>query len=370
VIFVIDTSGSMQGESISQAKTGLRHCLKMLTERDFFTIIRFASDFSAFSPDLRQAAASRVGAAGLYVDGLSADGGTEMQKAMAHALSLRRRPDAMTIVVFLTDGDVGNEDTLLALLKNNLGSARLFSFGIGSAPNEFLVRKMGELGRGQARFIRSHEDVGEVVSDFFKTLGAPVLTDVSVSWIDNVTGENAKVETYPSPCPDVFLERPLQVVAKIPSGFSGRLRVEGRQNGRAKVHEQPIPPPGGAGSRAMEALFGGEKINQLMIESMTTDDATARPKIESEVLATALDYQLLCKFTARVAVEEKVERYPDGSLKTVNVPVPVPNGWTGFAATATTDPVKALCACLIAAAGLALLVWERRGKVRCSAEEP
>jgi Ca-activated chloride channel family protein len=341
VIFVIDTSGSMSGESMGQARAGLKQCLRMLRPTDTFTIVRFASDFSSFSPDLRPAEASRLEAAREYVAGLEADGGTEMQKALEYALGLPRREGAMRLLVFLTDGDVGNEGSLMRLLTHKLGGARLFAFGIGSAPNEYLVRKMGELGRGQCRFIRSHEDIGAVMADFFKTLDAPVLTDVTVSWHDPTNVERKDVEFYPNPCPDVFVERPLQIVARHESDLYGTLVVSGRLAGRPVSYEHRLTPTDAAPHPAVDRLFGNERVGKLMVDLICAKTPDAAPRIEAEILATALEYQLVTKYTSRVAVEERVEKQPDGSLVTVKVPAPLPKGWTmhGFAATATTDPL-------------------------------
>ena len=148
VIFLIDTSGSMSGESISQAQSGLHRCLTMLHPADRFAIIRFASEFSFLSPELRDATPEKLEDARNYIAGLNAGGGTEMQPALQFALDLPKSDDRESIIIFLTDGDVGNEDSLSALLLSKLGKTRVFSFGIGSAPNEFLMTRMAEIGRG------------------------------------------------------------------------------------------------------------------------------------------------------------------------------------------------------------------------------
>lgn len=351
VVFLIDTSGSMSGESIGQAKAGLERCLDMLAPGDRFTIVRFAGDYSTLSSNLLDVAAATVEEARKYIACLAADGGTEMQDALAYVLGLRRRPGAMALVIFLTDGDVGNEDSLMRLLSERLGGARLFTFGIGSAPNEFLVRKMGELGRGQARFIRTEEDIGAAMADFFRTLDAPVLTDVSVAWFDYAGDGVPGVEYYPSPCPDLFLERPVQVVARYPSGAPDRLVVSGLLNGRQVAFEYSLASVGGSYHDAVGRLFGRRKIDRLMADRLAADQPSDISHIESGIIAASLKYQLVSKYTSRVAVEEKVEQTPDGTLATVNVPVPLPRGWSasGFVPTATNDP-------LLLAVGVALVL--------------
>ena len=356
VVFLIDTSGSMSGESIGQARAGLKRCMQMLRAGDRFTIVRFASDYSAFAPDFRDVSDERMEAATAYIDGLTADGGTEMQKALEYVLSFAPRDGAMPMVVFLTDGDVGNEESLMQLLSKELGRGRLFTFGIGSAPNEFLMRKMAEVGRGQCRFIHSHEDIGTVMADFFKTLASPVLTDIAVEWKDMADNTLAHLEAFPSPCPDVFHERPLQLLARFPEARPARAVVTGRMGGQAVRFDCDVCVDGQVRHEALEKMFGGRKIDHLMFELLRAQP-DAKKSVEEAILATALEHQLVSKYTSRVAVEERVERKPDGSLVSVKVPTPLPRGWNPakFCATATDDWLWLAVAAILLLAGCALL---------------
>ena len=342
VIFLIDTSGSMSGESIGQAKAGLKKCMEMLREKDAFTIVRFSNEFSSFSPDLRKAKKETMDAAAGYIDGLTADGGTEMQQALKHVLELPAvNKENMQFIVFLTDGDVGNEESLIRLISNKLGKRRLFTFGIGSAPNEFLMRKMAEKGRAQSRFIHSHEDVGVVMSDFFKTLEAPVLTDISLTWL-NKDGEKAEgITAFPSPCPDVFNERPLQVFVNYPSKAISKMVITGKISGKEKKYDYDIKDQKQS-YPAIEKLYAQSEINQLMYKMIM--DSSDTEDLQKEVIEIAIKHQLVTKYTSRVAVEEKIEKKPDGSLVTVNVPVELPKGWNSskFFATSTNHPLLLL----------------------------
>ncbi|MBT3296001.1 MAG: VWA domain-containing protein [Verrucomicrobia bacterium] len=350
VIFLIDTSGSMSGESIGQARTGLLQCLSMLRAEDRFTVVRFASNYSCFTPDLRPATPDRMAAARGYVESLSANGGTEMQKALQHVLSLEPAEGHLKLVVFLTDGDVGSENALTRLLENQLGRARLFTFAIGSAPNEYLVRTMAEQGRGQARFIRSHEDIGTVMTDFFRTLEAPVLTDVQLVWRDSDGTRIDALSHYPSPCPDVFYQRPLQVVAQCPAGFSGSVTIEGSVAGAPVAYPYEIAPTDQS-HIAVGKLYGRAQINNQMLDYIRAETPAQQQAIREQVIETALTHQLVSKFTSRVAVEERVTAQPNGTLETVKVKVPLPRGWdpSQFHATATHDTLLLLT-------GLGLLV--------------
>lgn len=355
VVFLIDTSGSMSGASIGQAKAGLKRCMEMLNPEDRFTIVRFASEYSCFSPRLRKATAAKLGEARGYIDCLTAGGGTEMQPALEYCLDLPHKPDTMRLVVFLTDGCVGNEDSLMRLLSRKLGSARLFTFAIGSAPNEFLARRMAEIGRGQFRFIHSHEDIGSVMGDFFNTVDAPVFTDVELRWIDR-SGEVRKVLQYPEPCPDIFHARPLQVAAKSSGGFAGAVEVEGSWDGERKTLKLDIADTASARHGAIDKLFAKSRIDALMYERLRAATSREKDILREQVVATALKHELVSKFTSRVAVEERVTRTDAGDLKSAQVPTPLPKGWdpTRFCGTATQDALL-VCLGLLAAGCYAFL---------------
>lgn len=357
VVFLIDTSGSMAGDSIGQAKSGLKRCLNMLRPQDKFTIIRFASDFSCFTPDLREATHDRLKSATEYVDSLVAGGGTEMQKALSRVLDLLADSKQMPMVVFLTDGCVGNEDSLMLLLARKLNRVRLFTFGIGSAPNAFLMQKIAEIGRGEARFIRSHEDVGSVMADFFETLATPVLTDVKVGWLDEAGEIMNNVECYPQPCPDIFAGRPLQVVGVFSGKVTG-VEIKGMLNGVEQTYREVFPPcqkqyP------AVARMFGLQRIDELMFKMLQPKSPAEKIDLKRQALMTALTYQLVTRYTSRVAVEEKVSRNPDGSLNSVRVPVAPAKGWKMFNATATNDPLLLIAGIICLLSSGILLVRKR-----------
>ncbi len=343
VLFLIDTSGSMSGDSIGQAQAGLLKCLDMLKPEDAFTIVRFASDYSAFAPELRPATPERLDAARDFVRTLQAGGGTEMQTALDYTLSQTGgRAEALRLVVFLTDGDVGNEASLMRLLGAKLGSTRVFTFGIGSAPNEFLMRRLGELGRGQSRFIRSQEDVGAVMSGFFRTLDQPAMTGVHLSWRKKDGQVLSDPAVYPQPCPDVFVDRPIQLVAKLPAGFDGTLEVTGNVAGHPATYRFSFGKAARARHDGIPTLFGQAVVNDLMYRRLGTSDPAELEGLREEVVRAGIDYQLITDFTARLAVEEAITRAPGAKLASVKVPTMLPRGWNpaAFFATATDDPSR------------------------------
>ncbi|HJT81774.1 MAG TPA: VIT domain-containing protein [Chthoniobacterales bacterium] len=343
VLFLIDTSGSMSGESIGQAQTGLLRCLDMLQPEDTFTIVRFSSDHTAFSPTLEPAHPEQLDAARSYVRTLQADGGTEMQPALDYTLSIpSRRQEALRLVVFLTDGDVGNEDSLMRLLSAKLGATRVFTFGIGSAPNEFLMRRLAELGRGQARFIRSHQDIATVMADFFRTIDQPAMTNVRLNWRSAEAQPVSTAITYPQICPDVYIDRPVQIVAKLPRKFDGSLDVSGTVGVQQVQQRFALKKATHAQHNGISTLFGQAVVNDLMYQRLRTTDESQLKALRDQVVQTAMTYQLVTAFTSRIAIEEQITRAPDGSLASVRVPTMLPKGWSSsaFFPTATNDTIK------------------------------
>ena len=151
LLFVFDRSGSMSGTAIVQARNALRACLRALNEGDLFNIFPFDHQVEQFQPESQPFTQASIDGADAYIAGIDARGGTEILGALKHALAQQAHPERLRVVVFLTDGGVGNEDEVLRELRRHLGAARVFAFGIGSAVNRFLLNKLAEVGRGQRR---------------------------------------------------------------------------------------------------------------------------------------------------------------------------------------------------------------------------
>ncbi|MCQ3923437.1 MAG: marine proteobacterial sortase target protein [Rhodocyclaceae bacterium] len=175
VVFVIDTSGSMSGSSIAQAREALELAIARLSERDSFNVIEFNSYAKALYDDARPATAANRDNAVRWVRRLQAQGGTEMALALNLALNGRENPGRVRQVIFLTDGAVGNEDGLFKLIKDKLGDSRLFTVGIGSAPNSHFMGKAAQTGRGTFTYIGRIEEVKEKMGQLFAKIESPVL---------------------------------------------------------------------------------------------------------------------------------------------------------------------------------------------------
>jgi Ca-activated chloride channel family protein len=224
LIFVVDTSGSMHGTSIAQAKKALSQALDGLSANDRFNIIEFNSITRALFHQSVAADAVNIAHARNFVQRLEANGGTEMRPALRLALDSARSESYLRQIVFITDGSVGNEEELYTMIESRLGSARLFTVGIGSAPNSWFMRKAAELGRGTFVVISALHEVGEKMDRLFDKLGHPQVTNIDVSWPGGTV-----MEVYPGIVPDLYLGEPVTVRAKaaLPFPPGSTVRVSG-----------------------------------------------------------------------------------------------------------------------------------------------
>ncbi|MAY66232.1 MAG: marine proteobacterial sortase target protein, partial [Rhodospirillaceae bacterium] len=336
VTFVIDTSGSMKGTSLTQAKDALVMALDRLTLADRFRIIRFASGYSDMTPRPVTADRAAIDRAKAYVRGLEAEGGTEISNAVTAALAgldsgaEDAAPEGRTRlqqIVLITDGAVGDEDRLLSLIKGRIGAARLFTVGIGSAPNGFLMTRAARAGRGTYTFIQAAGEIKERMAELFLKLERPALTDVALTWPQ---GGTHTVEVWPRPLPDLYAGEPLVALMKL-NGAGPELKVSGRLGGR--FWEQSVTITGGAAAPGVAGLWGREKIRQLMANMRTaslhlepTDADAARVDIRREIVRTALDIGLVSKFTSLVAVDTEPGRPAGTPMAAAQVPVNLPAG--------------------------------------------
>jgi Ca-activated chloride channel family protein len=314
-IFVIDTSGSMQGTSIAQAREALRLALDHLRLGDTFNIIRFSSDYSTFDTKPLPATPDNIVRAQRWVNALSAGGGTEMSAALTEALhSNESDTSRLRQVVFITDGSIGNEQQLFAQIQDQLGDSRLFPVGIGSAPNGFFMSRAAKFGRGTFVQIGDVSEVTERMGTLFKSIDSPVLTDLKITLSDL---------TYPSRLPDVYQGDPVVSISKIstqdlPDSFSitGDLAGSNWAENMTVSHAEE--------ASGLSVLWARAKIADL--EESRFDRAGAG-QIDAEILQTALEHHIVSRLTSLVAVDITPSRPLDSALHSASVPTMLPEGW-------------------------------------------
>jgi Ca-activated chloride channel family protein len=316
VIYVIDTSGSMHGDSIVQAREALKLALQRLAPNDRFNVIQFNHQTDELFPQAVQASVKNIQWATKYVNGLLADGGTEMLPALQLALRQHAEKGVLRQVVFLTDGSVGNEEALFKLIHEQLGESRLFTIGIGSAPNSFFMTRAAEFGRGTFTYIGKVEEVGEKMAALFAKLETPLLTDISIQW-----PEGQSVEMWPSRIPDLYAGEPIVLAVKMQQSAT-QLDITGQVAGNE--WKQQVTLKGGAQESGVHLLWARRKIAALMNEKARGRDEM---QVRNDVLAVALPHKLVSQYTSLVAVDKTPSRPIQEDLKSKAMPTNLPKGW-------------------------------------------
>ena len=317
-IFVLDNSGSMGGESIRQAKASLLMALDQLQPEDSFNVIRFDDTFDLVFPAPVAATPVNIANAKGFISSLDADGGTEMLPALKAALADLTVGDADRLrqVIFLTDGAIGNEAQMFETIRRDLGRSRLFTVGIGSAPNSYFMSRAARLGRGTFTHIGDLSQVQARMAVLFSKLENPVMTDLVAEWPVGVAGE-----AWPNPLPDLYAGEPVVLTARL-SKLDGTLRLAGNLNGEAWLAELPLSKAAtGAG---VSQLWARKKI--ASIEESRYDGASWQD-VDKGVLTVALEHHLVSRLTSLVAVDVTPSRPGGEALTTKDVPLNLPDGW-------------------------------------------
>ncbi len=323
VIFVIDTSGSMGGTSIDQAKAGLLLALDRLNPADRFNVIQFNSVTEALYGELKPWTPETLREAKAYVGQLVATAGTEMRPALQLALAGETNPGRLKQVIFLTDAAVGNEAEMFDDIARQLGDARLFTIGIGTAPNSYFMRKAAELGRGSFTYIGDITEVSERMTELLRKLEQPAITGITVRWPAALA---ATAEMYPATVPDVYAGQPVTFSARLPGAkldqLSGALAIEGQDG--TKMWQQSVDISGLRTGAGVSAVWARAKLSAL-------EDAQWRgvdpAQVREVATAHALAYDLVSSYTSLVAVDKEVARPQNESLASTQVPTNLPHGW-------------------------------------------
>ena len=361
MLYMIDVSGSMTGTSIEQAREALLQALDRLRPSDRFGILRFSSGYGEFAPEPLPATSENLAAARDYVKHLEAGGGTEMLPALLHLMRKPQIPGYLRHIILLTDGDLGNEEEIFAALRSDLGDARLYTVAIGSAPNLFLATKMAQFGRGTFTHIADISEIREQMTRLFASIESPVLTDVKLSFEGVELGD-----VYPQRLPDLFLGQPLQIFGRIYKGRVGKVHLSGRAGNEPYETTIAFDTSKTTFHPGITTLWARQRVEELM-DQWRHSDENGQKEIRDSVIAHAIRYRLVTRFTSLVAVEEIVANI-GGQSKTVPVPTELPAGWQmekvfGAPATGTADAFLETMGVALLFSGLALLFLLRRVRV-------
>lgn len=335
IVFVLDSSGSMNGFPEEKSKRLIDYAIDGLYPGDTFNVIKFSGDTAVLFDQPRYPSAANVQQAKQFVDLNWGGGGTEMMKAIRAALAPSDASDHVRIVVFLTDGYVGNDMEIISEIQKR-PNARIFAYGVGSSVNRFLLDKMAEAGRGAVEYVSFKQDDKEAEAAahrLYERLRAPLLTDISLDF-----GTLPVRDVYPRQIPDLFSAKPVVITGRYTGPAKGTIRLVAKRAGDSYTKEISVNFPAQNGrNEALPSLWARERIDDLMAQDWAgLQRGNMRDELRNQITQLGLDYRLVTQFTSFVAVEDRVVT-DSGQARRIQVPVELPEGvqheegWSGGA---------------------------------------
>jgi len=321
-IFVVDVSGSMHGFPLEISKTLMADLIGSLKPTDRFNVLLFSGGSSVMAEEPLPATQENIARALQLIDRQRGGGGTELLPALQRALSLKKAAGVSRTVVIATDGYVTVEEEVFDLIRNSLGDANLFAFGIGTSVNRHLIEGMARVGMGEPFVIARPDEARAQAETFRKLIQSPVLTQVKL----DIRGFEA-YDVEPPAVPDVLAERPVIVFGKWRGKAKGTISLSGIAGGgrfaETLMVERVKPSPANA---ALRYLWARQRITLLSdYNRLRPNDSRIR-----EVTDLGLRYNLLTAYTSFVAVDSAV-RNAGGTASTVKQPLPLPQGVSDYA---------------------------------------
>ena len=305
VAFVLDTSGSMAGSKLDQAKKALLFCVENLNDGDRFEVIRFSTEVEPLFDDLVEASKPNRDRAREYIRDLKPMGATAIDDALKKALALRSsRGDRPYVVIFLTDGrpTIGttDEDQILAgIRKRGEASTRIFCFGLGTDVNTHLLDRITEETRAFSQYVLPEEDLEVKLSSFFSKIKEPVLSDPSLKF----TGDVRTTKLYPNPLPDLFKGEQLVLVGRYSGKGDAGVLLSGSVNGETrKFSYETRFPEDSSENEFIPRLWATRRVGYLLDEIRLHGETA---ELRDEVTELARKYNIVTPFTAYLILEDE-----------------------------------------------------------------
>jgi Ca-activated chloride channel family protein len=327
-IFVVDVSGSMEGFPLNTAKQLLRDLIGKLRPSDLFNVVLFAGDSSLLSPSSLQANQENVAKAIRLLEQQRGSGGTELLPAVKQAMSIPRQAGISRSIVLVTDGYISGEQGVFDYIRENLNQSNVFSFGIGSSVNRYLIEGVAKAGMGEPFIVTEESEAPAIAAKFREYIQSPVLTDIQIRSI----GFDI-YDVHPVKLPDLLAERPVILFGKWRGAVTGNIELRGK-TGRGdyvtSLNVSDVQPD--EANRALRYLWARSRIAELS----DYGSADVSPDRIKEITALGIKYNLLTRYTSFIAVLEEV-RNQAGDARNVNQPLPLPLGVSDLAVGGDTE---------------------------------
>ena len=315
-VIVLDVSGSMAGFPLDTAKNLLRNLVQGLRSDDTFNVVRFASDSGVLAEEPLAANPANVALAIQFIDSQTSRGGTELEAALKRAFALPGGENRSRSILLITDGFISADAETAALVRDNVGKANLFTFGIGSSVNRELLESVARAGGGEPVIVTTGKEAAQAAAKFRELVSNPVLAKVVIA-AEGVTLSGIE----PDPHPDVFASRPLVITGTWTGEPKGKIIVRGI-GGNGTPFEKSIDLAAAAAKGldhpALPVLWARERVRRLT--ERKRDDESIR-----EITLLGLSYSLLTPYTSFLAVDETPREFK-GLAQTVKQPLLLPQG--------------------------------------------
>lgn len=311
LVFVLDRSGSMQGDKIEQAKEALQYIVNNLNPDDRFAVVSFSDFNEALHSGLQPVSAGGVAETVRWVEGIGAGGGTNIDAALELSLSMFDSAEGrLRFLVFLTDGEptVGEDDPATIAdhaAQANDADARVFVFGVGYNVNTVLLDQLAQENRGTATYVLPGEDLEISLASFYRKIASPVLADVALQ-IQSTAGDITAYDIFPRVLPDLFRGTQLVVVGRYRGAGTAQITVSGRAQGTDAVYVSE----GVFSDRALEAVFlprlwAGRKIAHLLDQIRLYGESD---ELVDDVIALSQRYGIITPYTSFLVDDDELAR--------------------------------------------------------------
>jgi uncharacterized protein YegL len=316
VIFVLDTSGSMRGEKIEQARAAMEYCLGRLNPDDRFNIITFGSKVSPFREVPIDVSAKNVAAARTFIEDIVAEGGTNISGALAVALTGEATPDRPRLAIFLTDGaptdgELIPDKIIEGVKKENGAKTQIFVFGVGNDVNAHLLDRLAEETDGSSEYVKPKEEIDAKVAVLYDRLANPVLADIGLAF-----GELQTSSVYPRKLPALFRGSEIMVFGRYRNGGQHTFTVSGQLAGKALSYsctaQLPETAAPEAGTEFVAPIWAARAIGFLLQEIRLRG---RNDELIAEVVRLSRRYGIVTEYTEFIAAASKAtEKMSDKEL--------------------------------------------------------
>lgn len=303
ITFVLDTSGSMSGEKIQQARKALEYCVQKLNDGDHFNIIRFSTDVELFKETLVEANKTNIEAATEFINDLDARGGTDINNALKAALEMPYDDKRPSIIAFLTDGKptIGESDTdviVTNIEKGNKSKARVFVFGVGETVNTHMLDKISGNNGGLSKYVKPEEDIEVKLSTFSDKMSHPVLSNLKIEVDDIKTRQH-----HPRELPDLFAGDQITVFGRYKTGGHVAIHLTGEVDGedREFVYEGTFHKQN-TDNAFIPRLWATRRVGYLLDEIRLHGEEA---ELKNEVLKLSKEYGIMTPYTSYLVLENE-----------------------------------------------------------------